>query len=186
MVRFHRYLTGRSSAIKVGVSIAKSGITISQLKALIKERKPVFGLNSVNVIFIGTNDIKLRRSYDEIRADFLSLVKYLKRQIPDDAQLIFVTLPKFPKMLLSQCAMDLIYNINKLIVSTQANKPIVRTVEWSFHRDVGEFFEKFYANNRKRVDLIHLNHKGFDFLSRRITFLVSGNTAVANNETVEW
>ena len=52
-IRFNRYIVRSSShtGVRVGNVVAKSVITISQLKALIKEREPVFHSGSINVVF---------------------------------------------------------------------------------------------------------------------------------------
>lgn len=142
--------------------VAQSGITISQLKFLVKQRQLVLEPGSTSLVFIGTNDIKQRRTYNQIKTDYLSLVKFLKRRLPTDALLVFTTLPLFPLFSSDPCIASRIFNVNKFIVSTKASN--VTYIKWEFRRELQYYFQKCYGNNIRRVDLLHLNQKGFQLL----------------------
>ncbi len=94
-VRFYSHLHAHlpHPYLRVDSLIAKSGITISELKSLIKQRQPIFHAKTVTVVFIASNDIQRKYTFDRIKTDFLSLVKFIKKRLPTDALLVFTTLP---------------------------------------------------------------------------------------------
>lgn len=150
------------SHIQMGIVVAKSGIRISELKYLIKQQQPIFQSGSVTLVFVGTNDLKQRRTFDQMKTDLLSLVRFIRKRTPTDARLVFTTLPPFPKFADNSGIVNQIYHINQVIASLKAHN--ITYVQWSFPREVEHYFQQYFGNNVKRKDGLHLNERGFAFL----------------------
>ncbi len=133
---------------------------------MIKQRQPIFHAKTVTVVFIATNDIQRKYTFDRIKTDFLSLVKFIKKRLPTDALLVFTTLPQFPKYSSNPYVVNQIYHINQLIASVQT--PNVTYIQWKFTREIEYYFERCYGNNVYRVDKLHLNRNGFELLCQTL------------------
>ena len=58
--------------------------------------------------------------------------------------------------------MDQIYHLNRFIVSTKADN--ITYVKWEFQGDIRGYFEKYYGNNKNRIDELHVSGRGFEVL----------------------
>lgn len=167
-IRFHSYINslGKSSPIRLGSVTAKSGINVSQLKAMIKKDRPHLQPGSVTLILIGTNDVKDKnRDFLQIKKDFLALVAYFKNNAPNQA-FILTTLPPFPRYQNNRMVMDKVRKFNRLIYSIQ--EPNIKHIGWNLGQDTSPYFQENYNNNPRRVDKIHLNDLGFKVLLQEI------------------
>ena len=162
-VRMHKFLRRANySNIQVDTVIAESGIRISKLKALIKQRKPKIQAGTINLIFIATNDLKQGRSFQQIKTDLLSLIALFRRILPEDAQLILVSLPNFPAFQNQPHTLGKIYHLNRLIVSVNTER--IHHLQWQLVKPVEFYIEAFYNGSHPRKDGIHLNFRGFEYI----------------------
>lgn len=162
-LRLSRFILGTAwqRRFEVRNVVAQSGIKISQLRSLIKQGKITIETDSINLVFIATNDVKAGRSFQQLKKDFLALMATLRRVNRKNARLVLVTIPPFPKFHSHHPILQTIDLLNRLISSVKADN--VRYITWQFSRDADYYFEQYYGNTR-RVDKIHLNSKGFDLL----------------------
>lgn len=167
-IRFQKYVNsiGRSYSVRLGTVTAKSGINVSQLKAMIKSNRPHLQPESITLIFIGTNDVKDRnRDFLQIKKDFLALVAYVRRNAPNHT-FFLTTLPSFPRYQNNRIVMEKVKKFNQLVFSIQ--EASIKHVEWNLGKDASLYFQSNYNNNPCRVDNIHLNDLGFEVLLREI------------------
>ncbi len=169
-VRLHKFILEGHSKFEVDEVVAKSGLTITELKSMVKRIRPVFKPNSVTLLLIATNDIKLRRSYSQITKDLVSLVRIIRKFIHKNSTLIITKLPFFPKYRHSPHILQLIDRVNKFIASLVNSH--TRFLDWEFSLDLDAYFHQHYFRSR-RPDQLHLNNQGFslllDLLDRVIT-----------------
>lgn len=158
---------------------AVSGYTISQLKALIKQTRPEIQAGSVNLLFIGTNDFKAARSFQQIKKDFLSLMSTLQKITPEQARWVLTTIPLFPRFEHNHSIQQTILQFNKLISSIKTRH--ISYIQLPFKTDKIFYFHRRFRGSG-RVDLIHLNNAGFDLLVGqldRVLTLTRGQDATA-------
>lgn len=172
IVRFHKYLrrTPGAARLQVNTVVAESGITISRLKRMVKQNGANIQDGSVNLVFIGTNDVAKHHSFEQIKSDFVALVRYFRKLMPPKALLVLTTLPQFPKYSQDPATIDLIYHTNQLI--TSAHNTNIKIITWEFTQPTEVYFEKFYGTTAGRADLLHLNRRGFAYLMAAVCKMV--------------
>ncbi len=154
--------------IQLNNCLAKSGITISQLKRIIKQEKPVMHADTVYLIFIATNDIKLKRNYTQIKKDYLSLMATVRRFNVSQAQIILVSIPAFPKYHHYPEILHTIHRFNKLISSISTQQ--IHYTDWDWEHSSNLYFEQTIGKHA-RIDRLHLNQAGFQYLLSQVDVL---------------
>ncbi len=174
IVRFNNYLknSNKFPEVRIHSVVAKSGISISQLKALIKQQKLSLEHKQINIIFIGTNNITAFERFERIKSDLLSLVAFFKRLLPPSASLVLVEIPLFPKFQGNPKILDLILRVNQLLASIKTDKVII--LKWDFQGNIDDYFTQFYRGRKGRIDKIHINRRAFDLLLTSVCDLVNG------------
>lgn len=171
MVRLVNFIKSNPSCgYQIGSVVARSGVTISQLKVLVKQNRQSLQANSVTLLFVATNDIKLGRSYTQIVTDFLALLKLLRRLGHPTSVLVITKLPFFPKYKSNHCVLHKIDAVNKFIASL--SNASVRFINWEFPLSLEVYFHDRYATSQ-RIDRLHLNNRGFSFLLRQLSEVFS-------------
>lgn len=165
MRRMYAYLrTSGNYDIQIKGGLTKSGITISQLKRMIKEQRPQMKADVTYLISIGTNDVKNGRDFYHIKRDFLSLLATIKKMNTNSAEVIVVSIPPFPRYSNNSKVLNIIKQFNTLLASTRTEQ--VHYIEWNFTQRAELYFEDAYNNGR--VDKIHLNSTGFRYLIQAV------------------
>lgn len=151
--------------IQVKYNLTKSGITISQLKRLVKIAKPQLEPNLIHLIFIATNDIKNKRTFVQLKQDFLSLLSVFRKFNKNNAKLVLVQIPPFPKYQNDNVILHNIFLFNQLIASVRSTH--ISFITWEFKQNISLYFQQHYATSG-RTDQIHLNSLGFAQLLRQL------------------
>jgi hypothetical protein len=149
----------------VNNSITISGITTGQLKKHIKAAKPALNGNFPVVLFIGTNDIVRNTSINDLKNQFLSLIKLIRKFYAPELLLI-LALPAFPRYLNQDEHLARIDTINQFLATLQSDSTHLLRLPMTI-QNTYTFFHQHYEHSR-RVDKIHLNDKAFIQLTKII------------------
>lgn len=154
--------------IQVTEVIAESGCSISRLKALIKSRRP--RLEGATLIFIATNDISQDRDLEQMKGDYLALLRIVPKFMSSNGKLFITQIPSFPKYKHEQQRINKIDGLNIFLSTLTSSK--VSVIRWEFAEPLSAYFESTIGA-RRRPDLIHLNNKGFQLLGNAISVALS-------------
>lgn len=151
--------------------IGLPGNTISQLKNFIKKSKLIFDSLVPLVLFIGTNDVLKGRSFQQIKCDLLSLLRFFNRTNPG-IKLILNELPFYPRVWNSSGILRTIHQFNMFISTLQSPSVQVLRVPHTLNAH-SEFYHYRYAHSR-RIDQIHFNNSAYLVVAQGLKELISG------------
>lgn len=168
-LRYKNFLMGNNQNLRQGItvigSLCISGITTCQLKKQLKTATTPLPSHSTIVVSIGTNDIVRQTSLANLKKQFLSLIRFLRRNFTPQLILI-LTIPQFPRFLHKGTTVEQIDQVNKYLATLKTND--LRILELPTLTQNSTFlFEKYYYPSG-RPDGIHLNKNAFKQLSKII------------------
>lgn len=154
--RLEFYVQHNTNYSALDFKIAKSGARIKDIKSILKHNRSLLHPQRTLVIWIGTNDIFSNATFDSIRNQFVSLVRYIRRSHPM-LKIVILDLPIFPRAKQHPELLEKLEKFNAFLhtlVSSTTTVPFTKQVLNS-----NSFFQTIYPNSCKQ-DGIHLNNKG--------------------------
>jgi lysophospholipase L1-like esterase len=165
MCRYQNYLKRSHTTLSVVHSVCVSGITTAELKKIIKTATPSPPLNSVVVICIGTNDIIKNTPLGDLKNQFLSLLRLVRKKFSPKLLLI-LAIPQILRFLYNKVVLDKIDTFSSFLSTLQTDTTHIIRLPSSAH-NLHQFFEHRYHPSR-RPDGIHLNNFSFSCISQII------------------
>ena len=163
--RLVEHIKRRGGNFKCVADISISGARVLDIKRKFKQENVNFRADVPLLIFIGGNDILNGAEVDQVKIQYLSLVRLLRRRLAK-IFLFLICLPIFPRSLNNNTEVNKLLNFNLFLNSLGNNTTII--IPLNLHLTSIEHFHQFYPKS-SRPDLLHLNHKGYQVLLDLIT-----------------
>lgn len=162
-VRFNKYCRTTPTQLEIHTTVAESGATIGQVRDYIKHHRPNACKFRPCAIFLGTNDLKLDSSSFDIKRQYQSLLKLI-RKVYEPSLMVIVTLPSYARYMQSQQVLDKISSVNEFLATLSRPKSTI-VLNWPKVTPRSFFTPKYYNG---RVDLIHLSNIGMHYLESQM------------------
>lgn len=165
LIRYQKFLQATmrdEPLLRVRESFCISGATIADFKKALKASHTSLPSDSIILICLGTNDITRNTPFGNIKNQFLSLIRLIKRRYAPKLLLI-LTLPPFLRFTHDDCTLKRIDDFNRFLTTIQSHCTQILRLPVTVH-NAAQFCESsYYPSGRK--DGIHLNVNAFSHLT---------------------
>lgn len=163
LLRFAEHILGEPCIYKAGLrylGLCVSGQTSQQLLKRIEGQFSPLG--SKAILLIGTNDMMQGVPIEDMKCALKRLVGYLEKFM---SHIVVLTLPPIPRLETQHGFWYKLVEYNSFIYELEVRSKVsvvdthVLFLERDFKSDV-DFFERWFDDDKHRVDMVHLNKKG--------------------------